>query len=79
MSVSEGAILPVLVCNRRYPRFAIAANGSKFSATMYWTVTGIDRWTADPSRAMRWAEFGGVMTAIRRMEAGEPDDSPGAR
>jgi hypothetical protein len=46
---------------------------------MYWAVTGNDRWTADGREAMRWADFGGVMDAIRAMETAEPDDSTGAR
>jgi hypothetical protein len=78
MIESDGAIRPVLEY-RRFHRFAIAANRSPFSATMYWTVTGNDRWTADVSEAVKRADFGGVINAIRAMETAEPNNSPGAR
>ena len=79
MSDPESYLRPVLVGNRRYPRYAIALDRSPFSPTLYWRGAGDDPWTDEVTEATRWADFGGVMTAIRAMETAEPDDSPGAR
>ena len=75
----ESPIRPVLVGNRRYPRYAIALNRSPFSTTVYWTGRVEDPWDADVSLAKRWADFGAAELAVREIEAAEPDDSPGER
>jgi hypothetical protein len=77
--IHESYLRPVLVGNRRYPRYAIALERSRFSPTLYWSGAGDDPWTAEVCGALRWADFVAVMTAIREMETGEPDDSRGRR
>jgi hypothetical protein len=63
----ESKIRPVMIGNRCYPRYAIAIDRSPFSPTLYWTGTSEDPWTVDPSRAMKWAEYGDVMDAIHEL------------
>jgi hypothetical protein len=79
MNDPEGFLRPVLVGNQRYPRYAIALHRSPFSPTLFWTGTNDDPWSADVSEATKWADYGALMTAIRRLETAEPDDSPGAQ
>ena len=78
MSDPDEAIRPVLIGNRRYPRYAISVTRSPFSPTLYWTGTGDDPWTAEVTRAMRWADYDEVMVVIRGMGTAERD-SPGAQ
>ena len=78
MSDPGRPIRPVLVGNRLHPRYAIASSSSPVTPRLYWTGTGDDPWTADPSVAMKWADFGAVEVAIRGMGSGESGDSPGA-
>ena len=78
MSDTEGFLCPVLVGNRRYPRYAIAVKRQAFSLTLYWTGAGDDPWSGEVSGARKWADYGEVMSVIRVMGTAEPDDSPGA-
>jgi hypothetical protein len=79
MSDPEGAVHPVLVGNRRSPRYAIAVNHSPSSPPLYWTGMGDNPWTTEVSGSMKWADYGAVMAAIRGMGTAESDDSPGSR
>jgi hypothetical protein len=73
----EKTIRPVMVGNRFYPRYAVAINRSPFAPRLYWTGTGGDCWTADSSRARKWAGYGEVLVAIHAMEMARSDDFPG--
>jgi hypothetical protein len=79
MSAIENAIRLALVGNWKYPRYAVAFNRSPLSPTLYWTGAVEDPWTADPSGAMKWADYRAVMDAMRVINIAEPNDSPGRK
>jgi hypothetical protein len=67
MSDPETLIRPILVGNPRYPRYAISVDHSPFTPTLYWNGKGDDPWTDEVCDAMKWADYGKVMTMIRGM------------
>ena len=70
---------PVLVGNRRFPRYAIVVDGSPSLPTLDWAGRSEGPWTAEVSVAMKWANPDTVTSVILGMRTAEPTDLFGAR